>query len=119
MDNTDLLSNGQVAPTITGFCNANWGPQDASIPSTSQPLHQISQAETRSICGHVLTLGGAPVLWKCHRENRGSRSSCEAEVKATDECTKSVQVFRHFLGKMGLITLTQSTTIYHMNMREN
>jgi hypothetical protein len=60
-------------------------------------------------------MGGAPVFWKCHKESRNSRSSTEAEVKATDECTKSVQMFRNILGELNLINLTLATAIYNDN----
>ena len=113
----DDLPLGGTAPTIISYCDANWGPQDASLPSTlcHTPIRSISTHETRSICGHVLMMGGAPVFWKCHKENRTSRSSCEAEVKATDECTKSVQMFRNVLGDLNLINLSQATAIYNDN----
>jgi hypothetical protein len=106
VNGVDDLPSGGTAPTLLGFCDANWGPQDASIPqvSDSSSLRLISPLETRSICGHVLMMGGAPVFWKCHKESRNSRSSTEAEVKATDECTKSVQMFRNILGELNLIT---------------
>jgi hypothetical protein len=112
----DLPSCG-TAPTLLGFCDANWGPQDASVPqvSDSSSLRLVSPLETRSICGHVLMMGGAPVFWKCHKESRNSRSSTEAEVKATDECTKSVQMFRNILGELNLINLTLATAIYNDN----
>ena len=83
-------------------------------------------------------MSGAPVLWKRHNEACGSHSSCEAEVKASDECTKSVQMFWDILGEMGLINLSQATPIHnddagavewsnststkgmqHVNIREN
>mmetsp|Transcript_14142 Transcript_14142/g.20281 ORF Transcript_14142/g.20281 Transcript_14142/m.20281 type:complete len:147 (-) Transcript_14142:171-611(-) len=60
-------------------------------------------------------MGGAPVFWKCHKESRTSRSSTEAEVKATDECTKSVQMFRNILGDLDLINLSLATAIYNDN----
>ena len=60
-------------------------------------------------------MGGSPVFWKCHEENRTSRSSCEAEVKATDECTKSVQMFRNVLGELDLINLSHPTPIFNDN----
>ena len=88
------LPNGFTAPELTGFCDVNWGPQDASLPSSSTTSRQVSLNETRSICGHILFMGGSPIFWKTHKESRISWSSCEAEVKATDECTKSVQMFR-------------------------
>ena len=116
VNETDDLPDGGTAPTLLGFCDANWGPQDASLPgSHSSSTRTISTNETRSICGHVLMMGGAPVFWKCHKEKRISRSSCEAEVKATDECTKSVQMFRNILGDLNLINLSQATAIYNDN----
>ncbi len=36
-------------------------------------------------------------LWKTHKEAWISQSSCEAEVKARDECVKNIQMFRHVL----------------------
>jgi hypothetical protein len=117
VNGVDDLPSGGTAPTLLGFCDANWGPQDASIPqvSDSSSLRLVSPLETRSICGHVLMMGGAPVFWKCHKESRNSRSSTEAEVKATDECTKSVQMFRNILGELNLINLTLATAIYNDN----
>jgi hypothetical protein len=109
------LPNGSTAPELTGFCDANWGPQDASLPSSSTPSRQVSINETRSICGHILFMGGSPIFWKTHKESRISRSSCESEVKATDECTKSIQMFRNVLGDLGLINLQDATTIYNDN----
>ena len=59
VNDVDDLSNGGTAPSISGFCDANWGPQDASLPSTfsTLPIRSISLSETRSICGHVLMMG--------------------------------------------------------------
>jgi hypothetical protein len=99
---------------VTTFCDANWGPQDASQPSPSNTC-LVSIDETRSICGHIFFLGGCPILWKTHKEARISRSSCEAEVKATDECVKNIQMFRHILSDLGLIDLSNPTPIYNDN----
>ena len=70
LDGVDDLSNGRTASSLVSFCDANWGPQDASIPDRTKPLRQISQEETRSICGHVLTKGARPILWKVHKERK-------------------------------------------------
>jgi len=110
-----LDSTGSPIPLVC--CDANWGPQDASSrsPSSDFVSREVSLLETRSICGHVLFLASGPVLWKCHREKRTSRSSCEAEVKATDECTKSVQMFRHLLSEIGGFDLSKPTPILNDN----
>ncbi len=73
--------------SLLGFCDANWGPQEASRP-TSANVREVSMAETRSICGHILYLGGAPIFWKSHKESRTSCSSCKAEIKAMNGCAK-------------------------------
>ena len=106
---------GVVSPVCTGFCDANWGPQDASVPPVGASLRPVSLQETRSICGHVLFMAGAPIKWHTHKEKRTSRSSCEAEIKATDECVKSVQQFRHLLDELGLLNSSTSTPIFNDN----
>lgn len=73
----DAISpEGVVSPLCTGFCDANWGPQDASVPRSDLSLCSVSIHETRSICGHVLFMAGAPIKWFTHKEKRNSRSSC-------------------------------------------
>jgi hypothetical protein len=95
------LSTTSHNPTFTIFCAANWGPQDASHPSPTN-LRPMSIHESKSICGHIFFYGGCPILWKTHKEARISRSSCEAEIKATDECIKNIQMFRNILTNLGL-----------------
>ena len=60
-------------------------------------------------------MGGAPIKWMTHKEKRNSRSSCEAEIKATDECVKSVQQFRNLLDEMNLLDVSSSTAIFNDN----
>ncbi len=42
-------------------------------------------------------MGGCLVLWKTPNDARISQSSCEAEVKPTNECVENAQIFRHIL----------------------
>jgi hypothetical protein len=45
---------------------------------------------------------GGPVCWGCTREKGSvSRSSCESEIYATDEGTKSTLTIRHLLQDLG------------------
>jgi hypothetical protein len=60
-------------------------------------------------------MGGCPVLWKTHKEARISRSSCEAEVKATDECVKNAQMFRHILTDLNLLDSSTPTNVFNYN----
>lgn len=60
-------------------------------------------------------MGVCPILWKTHKEARISRSSCEAEVKATDKCGKNVQMFHHVLTNLNLLNSSIPTSIYNEN----
>ena len=97
----------------TAFADANWGPQDASHPSETNNK-PITISSTRSICGFFVFLGGAPIQWKCFKEARNSHSSCEAEIKATDECVKAILAFRNLLGDINFDT-SAPTTVYNDN----
>jgi hypothetical protein len=123
-------------PSLSTFCDANWGPQDASHLVPSHP-RLVSIDESRSICGHLFFYGGCPILWKTHKEKRVSRSSCEAEIKATDECVKNIQMFCNILSDLhschttpipvyidngGAIDWSHSFStkgMRHLNIREN
>ena len=95
------------------YADANWGPQDASIP-TATNRRLVSLTETKSVCGFIIFFHGAPIMWKAFKEARASRSSCEAEIKATDECTKATQFFRHVLEDLNL-ALKDPVKIYNDN----
>jgi hypothetical protein len=97
------------------FCDANWGPQDASLPKSDLSLRPVSIHETKSICSHVLFMAGAPVKWFTHKVKCSSHSTCKAEIKATDECVKSVQQFRNLLAELGLLNSLGSTPIFNDN----
>jgi len=100
-----ITPEGFISPLCTGFWDANWGPQDASIPKSYVPLHPVSIQETMSVCGHVLFMGDAPIKWVTHKERCNSHSSCEAEIHATDEC---IQQFCHLLDELGLLASSSS-----------
>jgi hypothetical protein len=94
--------------------DSGWGPQDASVP-TPYTTCDVDLNETRSICSHMLLIMGGPLVWKSHKEKRTSRSSCEAEVKTTDEGVKSSQWIRNVLSDLGLLPPNTPTPIYNDN----
>ena len=100
---------------LTAFADANWGPQEASLPTDSSNLREFSLDETRSICGHIIFMCGSPIYWSSHKEKRTSGSSCKAEIKATNACTKSILMFRHVLSDLGLIDVSVPTPLYNDN----
>ena len=95
------------------YTDANWGPQDASRPKEGELIHED---EVKSLLGHVIFRQGGPIVWGCTRElDTISRSSCESEIYATDEGTKSIQTVRHILQDLGLPDGTDPTPIYNDN----
>ena len=69
---------------IVSLCDANWGPQDQSVP----PLGTNKQVElfkNRSVSGFLVWLGG-PIHWVSKRQSFTARSSTESEIYATNEC---------------------------------
>ena len=83
------------------FSDANWGPQDASIPKTTEPPQEIDLFKSRSISGFLIWLGG-PLHWVSKRQSITARSSAEAEIYAVDECTKCIQHLTNILHDLHL-----------------
>ena len=89
-------------PTTDGtYTDANWGPQDASHP---RPGETVEVTDMQSLMGHVVFRQGGPIAWECKRESKTmSRSSCEAEIYATDEGVKTTEMFRNLERDLGLL----------------
>jgi hypothetical protein len=101
-------------PTEDGVhCDANWGPQDASHPKDGETT---SIHEVQSPLGHVVFSIGGPISWGCTRKSRSvSRSSCESEMRAADEGTKSALKVRHPLQDLGMPDGNFPTPIWNDN----
>ncbi len=100
--------------TVTPFTDANWGPQDQSKPKpTDKPLDLF---KTRSLSGFIIWNHG-PVHWVSKRQTITARSTAEAEIYATDECTKFLLHLRHILEELQLdkSIMPGATTIYNDN----
>ena len=89
---------------ILPFTDANWGPQDASVPKPNSPEVLLDLFKSRSISGFLIWLGG-PLHWCSKRQTITARSSAEAEIYATDECCKSLQ---HILNLIEDLNLTKT-----------
>jgi hypothetical protein len=101
---------------IVSLCDSNWGPQDQSKPNPFKP-QEIEIFKSRSISGHLIWLGG-PIHWTSKRQSITARSSAEAEIYATDECTKNLIQLSHILTHLPLHTPVMSlpSIIYNDNM---
>jgi hypothetical protein len=71
---------------VTSICDANWGPQDQSRPQQNE-TRELDLFKSRSLSGFLVYLNG-PVHWVSKRQTITARSTAEAEIYATDECTK-------------------------------
>lgn len=79
-----------ISKPVTALTDANWGPQDQSIPTKKNPPKELPLFHSRSISGFVIWFNG-PLHWISKRQTITARSSAEAEIYATDECTKALQ----------------------------
>ena len=101
---------------LTGITDANWGPQDQSVPKPEDPPEYLELFKSRSIAGYVVWLCG-PIDWMSKRQSYTARSSAEAEIGAVDECTKTLQQIRNILQDLSLFKIYHNgpITIYNDN----
>jgi len=118
-DNIDLLSfvNFPIErKQLTGLSDANWGPQDQSIPKEGTSYPDVDLFKTRSISGHIIVLHG-PLHWQSKRQKITARSSAEAEIYATDQCVKDLIYLRNVIRDLNLLAvLPGKTKVYNDNM---
>ncbi len=110
--------NDAIPPTaaeqseLTAYSDACWGSQ---IGHTSSMGTKIEMFKLCSMSGYMVIRSGGPIAWSCVRQERTSRSSCEAEVRATDECAKEVLSVRLHGKDIGLNDDQFSTPIHNDN----
>jgi hypothetical protein len=73
-----------VSSKVLSMSDATWGPQDASLSTSSQDLPLFV---SRSMSAYYIDLLG-PLHWMSKRQKVTAASSAEAEIYATDECVK-------------------------------
>ena len=66
--------------------DANWGPQDQSVPDPATPK-SVPQLTVRSMSSFIVYHNG-PLTWIAKRQRVTARSSAEAEIYATEKCVK-------------------------------
>ena len=102
---------------IYAFSDANWGPQDQSIPNPQEGPQEVDLQTSRSISGHIITLNG-PLHWSAKRQSITARSTAESEIYATDNCVKQILHLSHIISDLGLTKqlMPSTTPIYNDNM---
>ena len=102
---------------LHALTDANWGPQDQSVPKPDDPPILLDLFKSRSIAGHVVWWGG-PLDWISKRQSYTARSSADAEVGSVDECTKTIQQLINVIKDLSLydrIINKQPLQIYNDN----
>ena len=100
---------------MVALADANWGAQDQSTKRLEEEI-LIPLFKTRSLSGHLVWMNG-PVHWSSKRQTITARSTAEAEIYATDECTKNILHFRHLLQDLNLMHIfaPHATTLHNDN----
>jgi hypothetical protein len=98
------------------MCDANWGPQDQSVPKHNSVLPELELFKTRSLSGFLIWYGG-PIHWVSKHQTLTACSSAEAEIYATDECTKSLLHLSYLVNGLNLTStvMPKSTIVYNDN----
>ena len=76
---------------------------------------EVEMFKYRSVSGYLVMRCGGPIAWKAVRQGRTSRSTCEAEIRATDEAVKDILSIRHRCEDMCLPDMDSSTRLYNDN----
>jgi hypothetical protein len=102
---------------LTSYSDACWGSQIGSAvrDGTLLPLFKC-----RSMSGGIIFRQGGPVAWTAVRQERTSLSSCEAEIRATNEVSKLLMGVRHLAdavraGGHDIVDTTAASPLYNDN----
>ena len=97
---------------LTGYSDACWGSQlGNSVPDGDE----VELFKFRSMSGYLVMRCGGPISWKAVRQEKCSRSTCEAEIRATDELVKEVLSIRHRCSDMQLADAVKPTPLFNDN----
>lgn len=96
---------------LTGLTNANWGPQDQSVPKPDDTPVHLDLFNTCSLAGYIIWFG-APLDWSSSKcQTYTARSSTEAKISDVDECTKTLQQLRNILSDLDFFQTFQQGPI--------
>ncbi len=97
---------------LTAYSDACWGSQlGTSIAVGSE----IKMFKLRSMSGFIVMRAGGHIAWSSVPQEQTSRSSCEAEVRATDQCAKEVLSIRLRGKDIGLTDDSHPTEVHNDN----
>ena len=91
-----------LSDSLHAYCDANWGPMDASVPKVGAPPVEQSLDSLRSLSGWFIMNAGAPIAWGCARHKDTAQSSCQAEVHSINETTRLLLEYRLLSRDLGI-----------------
>eukprot|EP00804_Cyclotella_cryptica_P009045 CCRYP_003142-RA/>CCRYP_003142-RA protein AED:0.35 eAED:0.14 QI:0/0/0/1/1/1/2/0/1801 len=97
---------------LTAFSDACWGGQFSSAVPDGTPLELF---KFRSLSGFIISRAGGPIAWKSIRQQRTARSSCEADILATDACVAELLHIRNCAFDLGIHDASQRIVVYNNN----
>ena len=97
---------------IQGFCDANWG---SHIGGAVPDGKEIELFKYWSMSGFLIIRCGGPIAWKAVGQDRTSRSTCEAEIRATDKAVKEILSLRNHCEDINLLDASSPTRLYNDN----
>ena len=97
---------------LTAFSDACWGGQFGAAVKDGTPLELF---KFRSLSGFIISRAGGPIAWKSIRQQQTARSSCEAEILATDACVAELLHIRHCAQDLGISDASQRIVVYNDN----
>jgi len=97
---------------LTSYSDACWGSQLGNVEAKTA---EIDLFKFRSMSGYIVVRAGGPLAWSSVCQPRTSRSSCEAEIRATDKCTKEILSLRFRGLDIGLSDNTLPTPVFNDN----
>ena len=106
---------------IIALTDANWGPQDQSVPKRTDKPTELELYKSRSLSGFILW-GNGPIHWSSKRQSLTARSTAEAEIIATDECVKFLLHMRNVCDDLDIQTFffqTPSLCTMIMQLQSN
>eukprot|EP00804_Cyclotella_cryptica_P026709 CCRYP_007942-RA/>CCRYP_007942-RA protein AED:0.35 eAED:0.34 QI:0/0/0/0.66/0.5/0.33/3/0/1904 len=97
---------------LTAFSDACWGGQFSAAVKDGTPLDLF---KFRSLSGFIISRAGGPIAWKSIRQQQTARSSCEAEILATDACVVELLHIRNCAQDLGIPDASQRIVVYNDN----
>jgi hypothetical protein len=124
LDSSDVKAYTDAKPPspshqspLTSYSDACWGSQ-IGLAVRDGTLLQLFKC--RSMSGGIIFRQGGPIAWTAVRQERTSLSSCEAEIRATNEVLKLLMGIRHLADNVrkngyDIVDTAEASPLYNDN----